>query len=165
MDLKATRVAAGGDGVATVHLHRPERGNAWTGRMHTEYRWIFAQLEADPDVRAVVVTGSGRSFCVGGDSQALVGHERIPSHRVILATTSDSSSMTIGAPRPFGSGDGGIGRDDGAAGSRWLASGGSSQAASEAQDERQGEQVTEEGGDLNGGAIPLAQLRASIGRD
>jgi enoyl-CoA hydratase/carnithine racemase len=42
--------------------------------MHTEYRWIFAQLEADPAVRAVVVTGSGDAFSVGGDSDALRGH-------------------------------------------------------------------------------------------
>jgi enoyl-CoA hydratase/carnithine racemase len=74
VELKATRVAVDGDGVATVHLHRPSRGNAWTGRMHTEYRWIFAQLEVDSSVRVVVVTGSGRSFCVGGDSEALAGH-------------------------------------------------------------------------------------------
>ena len=74
MELKVTRVAVDGDGLATVHLHRPERGNAWTGRMHAEYRWVLAQLEADPSVRVVVVTGSGRSFCVGGDSDALAGH-------------------------------------------------------------------------------------------
>ena len=74
MELKVTRVALDDDGVATVHLHRPERGNAWTGRMHAEYRWVLAQLEADRAVRVVVVTGSGRSFCVGGDSDALAGH-------------------------------------------------------------------------------------------
>ena len=50
-------------GVATVRLHRPERGNSWTGRMHAEYRWIMAELEADPRVRVAVLTGSGRAFC------------------------------------------------------------------------------------------------------
>lgn len=74
MDLKATRVAVDADGVATVWLHRPHRRNAWTGRMHAEYRWLLAHLDADPAVRVVVVTGSGDSFCVGGDSEALAGH-------------------------------------------------------------------------------------------
>jgi enoyl-CoA hydratase/carnithine racemase len=73
VDLKATRLEVT-DGVATVWLDRPHRRNAWTGRMHTEYRWIFAHLERDPAVRAVVVTGSGETFSVGGDSEALSGH-------------------------------------------------------------------------------------------
>ena len=73
MELKATRFEVA-DRVATVWLHRPHRHNAWTGRMHAEYRWILAQLEADPDVRAVVVTGTPPAFCVGGDSQALADH-------------------------------------------------------------------------------------------
>ena len=73
MELKATRVGVDGH-VATVWLHRPQRHNAWTGRMHAEYLWILAQLEADPTVRVVVVTGTPPAFCVGGDSEALVGH-------------------------------------------------------------------------------------------
>jgi enoyl-CoA hydratase/carnithine racemase len=60
--------------VAVVTLDRPERLNAWTGRMHTEYRWCLAQAEADAEVRAVVVTGAGRGFCAGADTAALDGH-------------------------------------------------------------------------------------------
>jgi enoyl-CoA hydratase/carnithine racemase len=73
MELKAMRVEVD-DGVATVWLHRPHRANAWTGRMHTEYRWIMSDLEERADVRAVIVTGSGDRFCVGGDSDALAAH-------------------------------------------------------------------------------------------
>ena len=73
MELKATRVEVAG-AVATVWLHRPDRHNAWTGRMHAEYRWILAGLEADESVRAVVVTGTPPAFCVGGDRGALAGH-------------------------------------------------------------------------------------------
>ena len=62
------------DRVATVWLHRPHRHNAWTGRMHTEYRSVMAELEHRDDVRAVIVTGTPPAFCVGGDSQALRGH-------------------------------------------------------------------------------------------
>jgi enoyl-CoA hydratase/carnithine racemase len=73
MELKSTRFEIDGP-VAVVSLHRPHRHNAWTARMHAEYRWIMAHLEHAPGVRAVVVTGTPPAFCVGGDSEALVGH-------------------------------------------------------------------------------------------
>ena len=60
--------------VATITLDRPDRLNAWTGRMHTEYRSAIEAAESDPGVRVVVVTGAGRGFCAGADSQALEGH-------------------------------------------------------------------------------------------
>lgn len=62
------------DRVATITLARPGRLNAWTGRMHTEYRRAVAVAEADPEVRVLVVTGEGRGFCAGADSAALDGH-------------------------------------------------------------------------------------------
>ena len=62
------------DRVATIRLARPDRLNAWTGRMHTEYRQAVAAAEADTDVRVLVVTGKGRGFCAGADSAALDGH-------------------------------------------------------------------------------------------
>jgi enoyl-CoA hydratase/carnithine racemase len=73
MELNATRFEVE-DRIATVWLDRPHRANAWTGRMHAEYRWIMAQLEQRDDVRAVIITGSGDRFCVGGDSTALAAH-------------------------------------------------------------------------------------------
>jgi enoyl-CoA hydratase/carnithine racemase len=72
-DLKVTRYGVH-DRIATVTLHRPERLNAWTGRMHTEYRALLARAERDPAVRVIVVTGSGRGFCAGADARALEGH-------------------------------------------------------------------------------------------
>ena len=62
------------DHVGTIWLHRPHRHNAWTGRMHSDYRRALAELDADPEVRVVVVTGTPPAFCVGGDSDALAGH-------------------------------------------------------------------------------------------
>jgi enoyl-CoA hydratase/carnithine racemase len=73
VELSAVRHETDGH-VATVWLHRPHRHNAWTGRMHTEYRYVLALLDADPAVRVVVVTGTPPAFCVGGDSEALAGH-------------------------------------------------------------------------------------------
>ena len=60
--------------VATVWLHRPHRHNAWTGRMHADYRTVMAGLEHRADLRAVIVTGTPPAFCVGGDAEALAGH-------------------------------------------------------------------------------------------
>ena len=75
MELKATALDIEED-IATIWLDRPHRMNAWTGRMHAEYRWCLAQADRDPRVGAIIVTGRGRGFCVGGDSDALAGHVR-----------------------------------------------------------------------------------------
>ncbi len=72
-DLRVTRFELA-DAVATITLVRPERLNAWTGRMHTEYRALLARAAADPGVRVIVVTGAGRGFCAGADTRALEGH-------------------------------------------------------------------------------------------
>ena len=73
MELRAIRHQTA-DRVATVFLDRPHRHNAWTGRMHAEFRWVMQQIERDREVRAVVVTGTPPAFCVGGDSDALAQH-------------------------------------------------------------------------------------------
>src|SRR5215831_4055289 len=55
------------EGVGLVTLNRPDRRNAYTARMGMELHEAFAELEADEAVRAIVVTGAGRDFCVGAD--------------------------------------------------------------------------------------------------
>ena len=62
------------DEIATITLNRPHRMNAWTGRMHTEYRHVLEQADLSKEVRAIVVTGAGKGFCVGADTKALEGH-------------------------------------------------------------------------------------------
>ena len=59
------------DGVATVTLNKPERRNAWSGRMAVEYRWALHHADTDPDVRVVVLTGAGKDFCAGAHAEAL----------------------------------------------------------------------------------------------
>ncbi len=55
-------------GVATLTLHRPEKMNAFTGTMMQEMIDAFDRIDADDDVRAVIVTGHGdRAFCAGAD--------------------------------------------------------------------------------------------------
>jgi enoyl-CoA hydratase/carnithine racemase len=74
MELKNTEYEVDSQGVAVIWLNRPHRMNAWTGRLHTEYRHLLERANSDTAVRAIVVTGRGRGFCVGGDSEALSGH-------------------------------------------------------------------------------------------
>ncbi|MEY4365471.1 MAG: hypothetical protein RLZZ305_815 [Actinomycetota bacterium] len=55
------------DGIATVTLNRPDKLNAFTGRMMNEMIDIFDRTDADDDVKAVIITGAGRGFCAGAD--------------------------------------------------------------------------------------------------
>lgn len=55
------------DGVATITLNRPTRKNAMTVASWTLLGERVAQVRADPDVRAVVLTGAGGEFCAGAD--------------------------------------------------------------------------------------------------
>jgi enoyl-CoA hydratase/carnithine racemase len=58
-------------GVAVVTLNRPERLNAWTFPMSERFYDILEGCDDDPEVRVVVVTGAGRGFCAGMDTDAL----------------------------------------------------------------------------------------------
>ena len=58
-------------GVALVTVNDPERRNAVTDEISTELRLAIEEVEADPDVHAVVVTGAGKAFCAGADLGAL----------------------------------------------------------------------------------------------
>jgi enoyl-CoA hydratase/carnithine racemase len=55
------------EGVMTVTLNRPDKLNAFTVGMMSDLLEIFDQVDADDEVRAVVVTGAGRGFCAGAD--------------------------------------------------------------------------------------------------
>lgn len=59
------------EGVALFTLNRPGRHNAWTVPLEIELFDRLERAERDPDVRAIVVTGAGRSFCPGMDMQML----------------------------------------------------------------------------------------------
>lgn len=81
------------DRVATITLDRPEQLNAFTGTMLRELLHAFDRVDADDEVRAVVVTGAGRAFCAGADLSA--GGE------TFAAGGSDEMS-SVGVPRDGG---------------------------------------------------------------
>jgi len=100
MELKATRYAVE-DRVGLVTLARPKRRNAWTGRMHTEYRWCLQAADNDPAVRVIVVTGDpeGQAFCAGADLGALEGHAE--KGRYDPGTTEDIARPGFGVDPAF----------------------------------------------------------------
>lgn len=60
------------DGVAVLRLDRPERLNALTFDSYRELTDAFEKLRGMPSVRAVLVTGTGRAFCTGGDQRDII---------------------------------------------------------------------------------------------
>jgi 2-(1,2-epoxy-1,2-dihydrophenyl)acetyl-CoA isomerase len=58
------------DGVAWLTLNRPQALNAWTRQLGEELTQALDQVSADPDVRAIVLTGAGRAFSSGADLRA-----------------------------------------------------------------------------------------------
>lgn len=61
------------DGVATVTFDRPDRLNALTLDVYADLRDLMGELEHRDEVGAVVVTGTGRAFCSGGDVEDIIG--------------------------------------------------------------------------------------------
>ncbi|MGH9005546.1 MAG: enoyl-CoA hydratase-related protein, partial [Acidimicrobiia bacterium] len=59
------------DGVCTLTLNNPERRNAWSFAMESRYFDLLEQADTDPDVRVVVLTGAGKTFCPGADIAVL----------------------------------------------------------------------------------------------
>ncbi|EFJ31055.1 hypothetical protein SELMODRAFT_270677 [Selaginella moellendorffii] len=57
-------------GIATITLNRPKALNALTKPMLTILAGIFRQLDSDPEVKVIIITGSGRAFCSGVDLTA-----------------------------------------------------------------------------------------------
>ena len=61
------------DAVCTLTLDNPGRHNAWNHDMEAQYWAALDRAAIDPDVRAIVLTGAGKSFCPGLDSKRLQG--------------------------------------------------------------------------------------------
>jgi enoyl-CoA hydratase/carnithine racemase len=61
-------------GVTLITLDRPKRLNALTFEVYRELADTFERLDADPAVRAIVITGRGRGFCSGGDQDDIIHH-------------------------------------------------------------------------------------------
>lgn len=61
------------DGVATVTFNRPEKLNALTFETYADLRDLLAELPHRGDISVLVITGTGRGFCSGGDVSEIIG--------------------------------------------------------------------------------------------
>jgi 2-(1,2-epoxy-1,2-dihydrophenyl)acetyl-CoA isomerase len=92
-------------GVAVLTLNRPERLNALTRTMLSGLRTHLAALAEDPAVGCVVLTGSGRAFCSGGDVRVQAASagksEQTPEHRADqLRASMEASRLLHDMPKP-----------------------------------------------------------------
>jgi 2-(1,2-epoxy-1,2-dihydrophenyl)acetyl-CoA isomerase len=87
-----------GDGVATVSLNRPDKLNAFDGKMHEELHDALDSAASDDEVRCVVLRGEGRGFSAGADlrSEDLSReHGETPDLGAYLRRTFSPSVMKI----------------------------------------------------------------------
>lgn len=81
-----------GDGVAVLTLNRPQHRNAYTGEMGALLNAAYRDCDDDDDVRVILVTGAGDTFCVGADFAA-------PESP--FASTADSFTASPSDPAAF----------------------------------------------------------------
>ena len=65
-------------GVAWLTLNRPDAMNALDPETHVQLRACLAELDNDPEVRVIVITGAGRAFSAGGDLKWTLAHQDDP---------------------------------------------------------------------------------------
>jgi enoyl-CoA hydratase/carnithine racemase len=82
------------DGVATVRLSRPDKLNALTFDTYADLRDLLGELPLLGDVRVVVVTGSGRGFCSGGDVDEIIGELQKMGAAELLEFTRMTGAVT-----------------------------------------------------------------------
>jgi enoyl-CoA hydratase/carnithine racemase len=82
--------------VAVVRLSRPARRNAYTPLMAAQLTAALTELDADPDIRAVVVTGAGPYFSVGADLD--MDWRSAAAHGVETLTDPDSAPWRLATP-------------------------------------------------------------------
>lgn len=83
-------------GVAVLTLNRPDRMNGWGGGLAATFYARLDDAEADPGVRAIVVTGSGRAFCAGAD----MGNLNAIGNATVDAAEGTDISTLVGARHP-----------------------------------------------------------------
>lgn len=88
------------DGVAVLTFNRPERLNAWTAEMQTQYFDLLDECASSAEVRAIVLTGAGRGFCAGADMQNLEALAGGDASGATGAHDSRPVTYALGIPKP-----------------------------------------------------------------
>jgi len=90
------------DHIATVTLNRPEIMNAINWQAYAELEEIFLNLQKDPEVRCIILTGAGRAFCSGDDVKEIMvqggGSKRL---RDVRPGTTPAARAILDCDRPI----------------------------------------------------------------
>jgi enoyl-CoA hydratase/carnithine racemase len=81
------------DGVGMITFARPERLGALTFDMYADLRDLLTELPHRDDVRVLVITGTGRGFCSGGDVEQIIGALQSMETADLLEFTRMTSSV------------------------------------------------------------------------
>src|SRR6186713_3169742 len=68
--------------IATITLNRPDKRNAMSDAMRTEFIGALEQVAADKRIKALVLTGAGKGFCAGGDISGMEKRMNAPAGEV-----------------------------------------------------------------------------------
>jgi 2-(1,2-epoxy-1,2-dihydrophenyl)acetyl-CoA isomerase len=63
-------------GIATITLNRPDKLNAFAGTMRDDLIAVLDEVAVDETLRVLVITGTGRAFCAGGDVEYMSGLQK-----------------------------------------------------------------------------------------
>jgi methylglutaconyl-CoA hydratase len=78
-------------GVARLTLNRPDVRNAMNGQMYDEARSVVKQVDTDPAIRVLVLTGAGDAFCSGGDFK----YQQAQSQRPHAERVAEASKLAL----------------------------------------------------------------------
>ncbi|MGF7122409.1 MULTISPECIES: enoyl-CoA hydratase/isomerase family protein [unclassified Rhodococcus (in: high G+C Gram-positive bacteria)] len=86
------------DGVAVLTLDRPQQRNAFTGAMGRTLGDLYRALDADDDVRVLVLTGTPPAFCAGADLTAGTDTFAAPTHDGFSASPVNPPAFDLRKP-------------------------------------------------------------------
>jgi len=81
MDYSLIQLQVAG-GIATLTLDRPDKRNAMSDAMRTEFIHALERVAADKAIRALVLTGAGKGFCAGGDISGMEKRMSAPTGEI-----------------------------------------------------------------------------------
>lgn len=87
-------------GVATIRLNRPSAMNSLNDALVRDMTAALNQVQADPAIRAVVLTGNGKAFCAGGDLFFLASLQQLTEARQFIAAAGNMTSLIMSLEKP-----------------------------------------------------------------
>lgn len=88
------------DGLATLVLSGPEKKNALTVQLFEELETVLGSLRSDPQVKALLLTGSGGDFCSGGDIGKMGGAVEATAKHAVMVKANRTLAALMDFDRP-----------------------------------------------------------------